>query len=133
MKRIIFGIVAASLVAAAFGATMSATGPAKPAMCRALHSSRTQQAETSIQARAVADWSLIAQNAIVAVGRRFPGEAAIYIVHAAMHDVVVAIEGGYRPYAITPTVSPNTSVEAAVAAAAPRARGTFSRPASRVG
>ena len=132
MKRIIFGIVAASLVAAAFGATMSATGPAKPAMCRALDSSRTQQAETSIQARAVADWSLIAQNAIVAVGRRFPGEAAVYmgIVHATIYDVVVAIEGGYRPYAITPTVPPNTSVEAAVATAAHRVLvGRF--PASR--
>ena len=109
MKRIIFGIVAVPLVAAAFGATTSATSPAK-------------QAETSSQGRAVADWSLIAQNAIVAVGRRFPGEAAVFmgIVHAAMYDAVVAIEGGYRPYAITPTVPPNTSVEAAVAAAAHR-------------
>jgi hypothetical protein len=34
--------------------------------------------------------------------------------------VVVAIEGGYRPYAITPTVPPNTSVDAAVATAAHR-------------
>ncbi len=120
MKRIIFGIVAASLVAAAFGATTSATSTAKPAMFGALDSS--QQAETSTQGHAVGDWSLIAQDAIVAVGRRFPGEAAIYmgIVHAAMYDVVVAIEGGYRPYAITPTVPPNTSVEAAVAAAAHR-------------
>ena len=67
MKRIIFGIVAASLVAAAFGATTSATSPAEPAMFGALDSSRTQQAETSSQGRAVADWSLIAQNAIVAV------------------------------------------------------------------
>ena len=122
MKRIIFGIVAPSLVAAAFGATTSATSPAKPAIFGALDSSRTQHIETSSQGRAVADWSLIAQNAIVAVGRRFPGEAAIYmgIVHAAMYDVVVAIEGGYRPYAITPTVPPDTSMEAAVAAAAHR-------------
>ena len=42
------------------------------------------------------------------------------IVHAAMYDVVVAIEGGYRPFAITPTVPPNPSVEAAVATAAHR-------------
>ena len=42
------------------------------------------------------------------------------IVHATIYDVVVAIEGGYRPYAITPTVPPNTSVEAAVATAAHR-------------
>ena len=104
MKRVIFAII---VVAAAFAATTSATSPAK-------------QAETSSQGGAIADWSLIAQNTIVA--GRFPGEAAVFmgIVHAAMYDVVVAIEGGYRPYAITPTVPPNTSIEAAVAAAAHR-------------
>ena len=82
----------------------------------------TTSAHTSGQERAVADWSLIAQNAIVVVGKRFPGEAAVYmgIVHAAIYDAVVAIEGGYRPFAITPPVSPNASVEAAVAAAAHR-------------
>ncbi len=108
MKRE-FGKLAALLVvglsgAGAFDAKTSATGAAQPA------------------ARAVADWSLIAQNAIVAVGRRFPGEAAIYmgIVHAAMYDVAVAIEGGYRPYAITPTARANPSLEAAVAAAVHR-------------
>jgi hypothetical protein len=42
------------------------------------------------------------------------------IVHAAIYDAVVAVKGGYRPYAITPTVPPNTSVEAAVATAAHR-------------
>jgi hypothetical protein len=79
-------------------------------------------AQTSDQGRAVADWSLIAQNAIVVVGRRFPGEAAVHmgIVHAAIYDVVVAIEGGYRPFAITATAPPNTSVDAAVATAAHR-------------
>ena len=76
----------------------------------------------SSEGRAVADWSVIAQNAIVAVGKRFPGEAAVYmgIVHATIYDVVVAIEGGYRPYAIAPAVPPNTSLDAAVAAAAHR-------------
>ena len=42
------------------------------------------------------------------------------IVHATIYDVVVALEGGYRPYAITPTVPPNTSLAAAIAAAAHR-------------
>jgi hypothetical protein len=109
-------------VAAACAATTSATGPATPAALPALNSSRTQDAEAPSERRAVADWSLIAQNAIVAVGRKFPGEAAVHmgIVHATIYDVVVAIEGGYRPYAITPTVPPNTSVEAAVATAAYR-------------
>ena len=74
------------------------------------------------QGRAVSDWSLIAQNAIVAVGRRFPGEAAVHmgIVHATIYDAIVAIEGGYRPFAITTTAPPNTSVDAAIAAAAHR-------------
>jgi hypothetical protein len=109
-------------VAAACGATTSATGPATLAALPALNSSRTQDAKAPGERRAVADWSLIAQNAIVAVGRKFPGEAAVHmrIVHATIYDVVVAIEGGYRPYAITPTVPPSTSVEAAVATAAYR-------------
>jgi hypothetical protein len=122
VKHFIFVIVAASLVAAAFGATTSATATAEPAMIGARDSSGAHEAQASSQERAVRDWSLIAQNAIVAVGRRFPGEAAVYmgIVHATIYDVVVAFEGGYRPYAITPTVPPNTSVEAAVAAATHR-------------
>jgi hypothetical protein len=106
-----FGRLAAVLivglgVAGAVDAQTSATGPAQPAARGVLDSRRTQDADTSSQGRAVADWSLIAQNTIVAVGRRFPGEAAVYmgIVHATIYDVVVAIEGGYRPYAITPTV-----------------------------
>jgi hypothetical protein len=121
-----FGRLAAVLVvglgiAGAFDAKTSA-GPAQPSAPGVLDSRRTQDADTSSHGRAVADWSLIAQNTIVAVGRRFPGEAAVYmgIVHATIYDVVVAIEGGYRPYAITPTVPPNTSVDAAVAAAAHR-------------
>jgi hypothetical protein len=109
-------------VAGAFDPKTSATGPAQPAALGVLNASRAQYAETSSQARAVADWSLIAQNTIVAVGKRFPGEAAVYmgIVHATIYDAVVALEGGYRPYAITPIVPPNTSVEAAVATAAHR-------------
>jgi hypothetical protein len=122
VKRVIFAIVVASVVAAAFAATISATSLTEPSILGALDSSGTQDTETSSQQRAVADWSLIAQNAIVVVGRKFPGEAAVYmgIVHATIYDVVVAFEGDYRPYAITPTVPPNTSVEAAVAAAAHR-------------
>jgi hypothetical protein len=109
-------------VGAAFAVTTSATEPAKPAAVGALNSSRTQDAEMASEGRAIADWSVIAQNVIVSVGKRFPGEAAVYmgIVHATIYDVVVAIEGGYRPYAITPAVPPNTSMDAAVAAAAHR-------------
>jgi hypothetical protein len=115
-------LVVALGAAAAFAATTFAMAPAQSAVLGALNSSRTRSAETPREARAVADWSLTAQNAIVAVGKRFPGEAAVHmgIVHATIYDAVVAIEGGYRPYAITPTVPPNTSVEAAVATAAHR-------------
>jgi hypothetical protein len=109
-------------VAVAFAVTTSATAPPESAALDAHASGGTQIADGSSEGRAVADWSLIAQNAIVAVGRRFPGEAAVHmgIVHAAIYDTVVAIEGGYQPYAIRPTVPPDTSVEAAVAAAAHR-------------
>ena len=41
-------------------------------------------------------------------GNKFPGEAAVYmgIVHLAIYDAAVAIEGGYRPYAIAVAVIP---------------------------
>jgi hypothetical protein len=122
VKRVIFAIAVASVVAAALAPTPSATSPRAAATPGAFASSRAHGAQMSGPERAVADWSLIAQNAIVAVGKKFPGEAAVYmgIVHATMYDAVVAIEGGYRPYAVTTTVPPNTSVEAAVAAAAHR-------------
>ena len=106
----------------AFAVTTSTTGSTKPAATGALTSSRTQAPGISAEGRAVADWSVIAQNAIVSVGKKFPAEAAVYMgmVHATIYDVVVAIEGGYRPYALTPAVPPNTSVDAAVATAAYR-------------
>jgi hypothetical protein len=112
-------LVVGLAVAAAFAAATSAAGPATPAAPGALNASKAQDAEARSKRRAVADWSLIAQNAIVAVGKKFPGEAAVYmgIVHATIYDVVVAVEGGYRPYAITAIAPPNTSVDAAVATA----------------
>ena len=115
-------LVAGVGVAVAFAATASAVGTVTPAARGARDPSRIQHGDARSAKRAVADWSLIAQNAIVVVGKKFPGEAAVYmgIVHAAIYDVVVAIDGGYRPYAIAPTVPPNTSVAAAVATAAHR-------------
>jgi hypothetical protein len=109
-------------VVAAFAVRTAATAPAQVAAVDAHDASRSREAGRSSEERAVADWSLIAQNAIVTVAKKFPGEAAVYmgIVHATIYDAVVAIEGGYRPYAITPTVPPHASVEAAVAAAAHR-------------
>ncbi|MGQ0733383.1 MAG: vanadium-dependent haloperoxidase [Acidobacteriota bacterium] len=72
----------------------------------------------------VVAWSLESQRAIVpppaGVGNKFPGEAAVYmgIVHAAIYDAAVAIEGGYHPYTRSLTAPPDTSPAAAVAAAA---------------
>lgn len=110
-----------SIVTALAVATMP-TATAQVAAVDPHGSSRGRAVARSHEARAVAAWSLIAQNAIVTVARKFPGEAAVYmgIVHAAIYDAVVAVEGGYRPYATAPPAPPDTSVEAAVAAAAHR-------------
>ena len=79
----------------------------------------------------VAFWSTEARCAIVPAGpggvfgaenfgNKFPGDAAVYmgIVHVAMYDAAVSINGGYKPYAATPVAPAGTSPEAAVAAAA---------------
>lgn len=81
-------------------------------------------AVTSLPPRSVVDWSLEAQRAIVpspaGSGNKFPGEAAVFmgIVHVAMYDAAVAIQGGYRPYALSFTAATDTSPAAAVASAA---------------
>jgi hypothetical protein len=79
----------------------------------------------------VLDWSNEARRAIVPpgpggifgpenYGNKFPGEAGVYmaIVHVAIYDAAVAIQGGYEPYAIGLTAPPETSAAAAVATAA---------------
>jgi hypothetical protein len=79
----------------------------------------------------VAFWSTEARCAIVPAvpggifgsenfGNKFPGEAAVYmgIVHVAIYDAAVAIEGGYRPYAIALNAPADTSPPAAIATAA---------------
>jgi hypothetical protein len=84
-----------------------------------------------LSATPVIDWSNEARRAIVPAGpggifgpenygNKFPGEAAVYmgIVHVAIYDTAVAIEGGYEPYAITLIAPPDTSSAAAIATAA---------------
>jgi hypothetical protein len=82
-----------------------------------------------LSAQPVIDWSNEARKAIVPpsagppgenFGNKFPGEAAVYmgIVHAAIYDAAVAIEGGYQPYAIELHAQPETSSAAAIATAA---------------
>lgn len=67
---------------------------------------------------AVTDWSLTAQNVITA--GRSPGssEYLLALVHAAMYDAVVAVEGRYTPFRVDVTVTAPASPDAAVAAAA---------------
>ena len=80
-----------------------------------------------LPATPVIDWSNEARRAIVPsgagpenYGNKFPGEAAVYmgIVHVAIYDAAVAIEGGYEPYAITLIAPHHTSSAAAIATAA---------------
>ena len=75
----------------------------------------------------VAYWSTEARCAIVPptagpenFGNKFPGEAAVYmgLVHVAIYDATVAVEGGYRPFLPTPRAPAHTSPAAAIAAAA---------------
>jgi hypothetical protein len=85
---------------------------------------------TDFTATPVIVWSNEARRAIVPptagpenYGNKFPGEAAVYmgIVHVAIYDAAVAIEGGYEFYAHydPPLVAPpNTSSAAAIATAA---------------
>jgi hypothetical protein len=67
---------------------------------------------------AVTDWSLISQDAVI-IGR--PAGSAVYlhaIVLVAIHDAVVAIDGGAEPLIISPPVIWPANADAAVAAAA---------------
>jgi len=65
-------------------------------------------------------WSSEATNTIVTVGGKFPCRAAVYkgIVHAAIYDAVVGIEGGYEPYTYHAAASVGASPDAAAAQAA---------------
>jgi hypothetical protein len=66
----------------------------------------------------VNDWSLKAQNVITAGRSPASSEYLLALVHAAMYDAVVAIEGEYRPFGVRVEVDYPASTEAAVAAAA---------------
>ncbi|MGE5274865.1 MAG: hypothetical protein ACM3QU_14030 [Verrucomicrobiota bacterium] len=93
---------------------------------------QTQCAPAAAMAAAatpVAYWSTETRCAIVPAGpggsfgaenfgNKFPGEAAVYmgIVHVAIYDAAVAVEGGHQPYAITqgaaPAAAPGVRVDA---------------------
>ena len=70
---------------------------------------------------AVVQWNATALNTVLASGARATPSAAILyvaIVHAAVFDAVMAIEGSHEPYAFDGDAASGASVDAAVAAAA---------------
>ena len=113
--RLIFGGLIAMLVASV-GASPGVSFARVPATEAALSA-----------AAPVVDWSNEARRAIVPpsagpenFGNKFPGDAGVYmgIVHVAIYDAAVAIEGGHKPYAIQLTAPADTSAAAAIATAA---------------
>ena len=119
--KLIFAALAAIFVAA------TACIGAEPVGATAPTTQCAPAANYSAATTPVAFWSTEARCAIVPpgagpenFGNKFPGEAAVYmgIVHVAIYDAAVSIEGGYQPYAPTPTAPTDTSPEAAIATAA---------------
>ena len=104
MRRMLFVAIAAILIVGASAAS-GARGRA--------HAVRHPSTEN-----AVTHWSLVAQNAI-SVGRP-PASSEVLngLVHVAIYDAVVAVEGRYEPFAVSIRRSGPTSLDAAVAAAA---------------
>jgi hypothetical protein len=113
-------VVAGGVVTALVGAATSVGATPPTTQC-------APAANFAAATTPVAFWSTEARCAIVPptagpenFGNKFPGEAAVYmgIVHAAIYDAAVSIEGGYKPYATTPVAPADTSSEAAIATAA---------------
>ena len=103
MKRLFFVLVVLALVSA--GAASSSRHQAQPT-------------RPSTDPNAVLYWSQVAESTI-SVGRP-PASSEVLngLVHAAIYDAVMSVEGGYEPFAVSIRVSGPTSVDAAVAAAA---------------
>src|SRR6478672_13103383 len=72
------------------------------------------------RADTVADWNLIASNAIVVTAGQPPPVSVLHfaMVHGAVYDAVNAIDRGHRPYLVQPNANPTDSKEAAAATAA---------------
>ena len=67
---------------------------------------------------AVTDWSLKAQTVITAGRPPGSSEYLLALVHSAMYDAAVAVEGKYEPFGVKARARQQTSADAAVAAAA---------------
>jgi hypothetical protein len=105
-------VVALALGALALGALV----PSAPVAAASPRVATTADASP----QAIVDWSFVAQNSIVVVAKKFPGEGAVLmgIVHAAIYDATVAVDGGFRPYAVAVHAPGHASLAAAVATAA---------------
>jgi hypothetical protein len=103
MKRIFFVMVVLALASA--GAASSTRD-------------RAQSAQPSSDPNAVLYWSQVAENTI-SVGRP-PASSEVLngLVHAAIYDATVSVDGGYEPFAVSIRRTGPTSVDAAIAAAA---------------
>ena len=80
----------------------------------------------------VTDWDAVGTQAFTAAGLT-PAEGHVIFAYVAIavYDSVMAIEGGYRPFAIDVDAPAGASAEAAVAAAAHRTSSTTCRPRRR--
>lgn len=77
------------------------------------------QATGPASSAAVLAWSSIARELVRRTGvTTGQGMASMALVHAAVYDAVVAIEGGYQPYQVALPRQPDASLDAAIAAAA---------------
>jgi hypothetical protein len=121
MTRTILAVAGLALLTATFATAAPARSAAPQTQCE-------PAAAMPAATTAVAFWSTEARCAIVPppagpenFGNKFPGEAAVYmgIVHAAIYDAAVAIDGGYRPYGDIRVKAPaGASPDAAIATAA---------------
>lgn len=121
---------AAAARAAADGFTLEAsavTAMEMGGMAAPRYFSHPNYANSPLPRNVVADWNAIAQDLLqppmadmMTMGGISMSTAFVYLsyMQAAVYDALVAIEGGYQPYAYSATPNPNASVEAAVAAAA---------------
>jgi PAP2 superfamily len=96
-----------ALGAAFVAAACTSSPPAPP--------SRTASSPAS-----VLEWNAVAQRVTISVAKQYQAQSMIHIAlaQAAVYDAVVAIIGGYRPYALRVERQPGASVDAAVASAA---------------
>jgi hypothetical protein len=116
------------LIVAGFALLAATLATAAPALSAAPQTQCAPAAAMPAATTAVAFWSTEARCAIVPsaagsenFGNKFPGDGAVYmgIVHAAIYDAAVAIDGGYRPYGDIRVNAPvGASPDAAIATAA---------------